>query len=59
MQHSILQFSQKCGIIYLSRGQGNRNRTKASTENGNKKFLKIFKKSLDKIPIVWYNKYVS
>ena len=23
------------------------------------KFLKIFKKSLDKIPIVWYNKYVK
>lgn len=26
--------------------------------NGNKKFLKIFKKSLDKIPLMWYNKYV-
>ena len=23
-----------------------------------KKFLKIFKKSLDKIPLMWYNKYV-
>ena len=23
------------------------------------KILKIFKKSLDKIPIVWYNKYVG
>ena len=58
MQHSILHFSQKYGIIYLSRGQGNSNCTKASTENGNKKFLKIFKKSLDKIPLMWYNKYV-
>lgn len=58
VQNYILTFSLKCGIIYLSRGQGNGNRTKASTENGNKKFLKIFKKSLDKIPKVWYNKYV-
>ena len=37
VQNYILTFSLKYGIIYLSRGQGNGNRTKASTENGNKK----------------------
>jgi hypothetical protein len=59
VQYSILQFSQKYGIIYLSRGQGNGHHTKASMENGNEKFLKIFKKTLDKQYQVWYNKYVS
>ena len=48
VQNYILTFSLKYGIIYLSRGQGNRNRTKASTENGNKKIENFSKKVLTK-----------
>ena len=49
----------KVWYYILVKGQGNGHRTKTSTENGNKNFLKIFKKTLDKQYQVWYNKYVS
>ena len=58
VQIYLLTFPVICDIIYLSRRDTD-TQSKRIEKTETKKFLKIFKKSLDKQYQIWYNKNVA